>query len=464
MSVDGLTPPHDLDSEAAVISYVLLHGTAEVALGVADLVQPGEMYSEAHRRVLEACYGVAKAGSVVDVVTVGAWLKDRDRMNQVGGYAYLTEIIDAAPAVSGKAIASYAKTVRQHAQRRKLLETMQRSVAQIYVGVEDHDEFMHGVARQVSDLAIESAKAKKGLEHVKAPILRFAESIKAMAQGASAGIPTGLLSVDRLTGGLHDGDLTFIGARPGMGKTSLVMNAVENITGAVDNEGRVQTALFFSLEMPSEQLAARLIASRSRVSVSALRNGKISREQMPGVWKSAGELAKLPIYVDDTPRLSVDEIAARSKAKAREIRGIGQRLALVVIDYLQIMNLKERGTENESTSIGRVTGALKSLAKELSCPVVCLAQLNRELEKRQDKRPTIPDLRGSGAIEQDADNIIFIYRDGYYAKQESGVAEIIIAKQRNGKTGAAEAYWDGPTCRFTSSEASRQSEEYEHAF
>lgn len=450
------TAPHDVDAEAAVLSYVFLHGDATRAMAVGDMLRPEEMYSEAHRRIFEAVLATAASGAPVDAVTVAGRLRDTGRFEQAGGAAYITEVIDAAPHVSDDAIRAYAGTVRRHAQMRQLLATMQRACAQIYQGVDEPEAFLGELECAVSAIATSASKRRAGLEPIKDVLVRMAQRMKRQAQGETAGIQTGILSFDRLTGGIHDGDLSIVAGRPGMGKSSLVMNIVDGVSSRVDSEGRRQASLVFSLEMPSEQLAARMVASRARTDVSSMRNGRVGN-RIRDVVLATNDLAALPVFVDETPRPTVEDIRAKARAKAAELARDGVRLALVAIDYLQIMNIPMQRGQTEASAIGHVTSTLKGLAKELSCPVVCLSQLNRELEKRQDKRPLMADLRASGAIEQDADNIFFVFREGYYVdKSSSGPAEIIIAKQRNGPTGVAEVHWDGSTCTFTSAADSEE--------
>lgn len=441
-----------------MISHLIVSASAQEARRVSDLLSPSEMYSGQNRALLEACYGVANDGQPVDTVTIVSWLRDRGKFEQVG-YPYLTEVIGAVPFVGPDRVGAYAATVRRCAQRRQLLKTIQLAEAEIYAGVGDHDAWVQKFAKDVVDQATASARAKKGFVQIKDPMIRMAKRMQAHAKGHTAGIPTGIESLDRLTGGLHDSDLTIVAARPGMGKTSFVVNVIDNISSRTDAEGRPQAGLIFELEMPDEQLAQRLVASRSGVDVAALRNGRVGN-RTEDVFRAANEVSKLPIYVDDTSNLTIEDVCSRARGKALDIQREGMRLAVVVVDYLQIMNLNERRNETETAALGRITKGLKSLAKELSCPVVCLSQLNRDLEKRQDKRPQMNDLRSSGAIEQDADVILFLFREDYYAKTNTGIAEIIVAKQRNGQTGTAEALWDGATTTFRSGQPREQDEEF----
>ncbi|MDP9148469.1 MAG: replicative DNA helicase [Myxococcota bacterium] len=461
---EGRVPPHDLDAEAAVLSSVMIDPLALDKVN--EFLKAEHFYSEAHRRVFEACVDLSAGGKPVDVVQVATWLRDHERLAQVGGMAYLTEILNAAPAVAN--VAAYGKTIHEKWRVRQLVLTCQRLTAQGYAGYGDAQQFIDSAEQAVYDIARtrESSSVHKLRDVMHETFQRIT---KATARGARIiGISTGFDRYDRLTSGLHDGELTIVAARPGMGKTSFVLNVAANVASpqqlesARDPNERWEEpgygVVFFSLEMPREQIVNRMLCSEAKVDVSRVRTGMLTPSDWSKLTQAAAHLANLNIWVDDSAALSILELRSKVRRLQAEFDRVDeatseskQRIGLVVVDYLQLMRGRE-GAASREQEISEISRGLKRLAKELNLPVIALSQLNRAVETRgeKSKRPQLSDLRESGAIEQDADNICFIYRDDYYNKEtaDRNVAELIIAKQRNGPTDSVRCRFDAQYTRF----------------
>ncbi len=460
-TVDGRVPPHDLDAEAAVLSAVLVDDGAFDKIG--EFLKPEHFYSEAHRRIYEACRELKGRGQPIDMIQVGTWLKDRDRIQQVGGMAYLTEILNTAPELAN--VVAYAKTIHEKWRVRQLILTCQRVTAQGYVDYGDAQEFIDGTEQAIYNLARTSESTN--IEPLRSVLIKsFTRITEAAKRGeAITGVSSGFKRYDNLTAGLHEGDLTIVAARPGMGKTSFVLNMAVNVA---QPKGRVTDGqerwdepgigvAVFSLEMPREQLANRMLCSEARVDVSKLRSGHLGKDDWNKLTKGASFLSSLPVWIDDSSGLSLLELRAKVRRLQAEYDRKDengrktQRVGLVIIDYLQLMKGRD-GAASREQEISEISRGLKGLAKELQLPVIALSQLNRSVEQREkNKRPQISDLRESGAIEQDADNIVFIYRDDYYNKDDPSVqnlAELILAKQRNGPTGTAKVRFEKQYTRF----------------
>ncbi|MGK3959153.1 replicative DNA helicase [Sorangium sp. So ce118] len=466
--VAGRVPPHDLDAEAAVLSAILLHRDALDR--VLEILKAEHFYSEANSRIYEGAQELAAAGTPIDIVSVASWLRDRERLAQVGGAAYLAQLADATPAVAH--VAAHARVVYEKWRVRQLIATCQRVAAEGYGDVGVVQEFIDGAEQAVYQLA----RTPQGTSTQPiAQVLKAAfEQITAAAERGDriTGISTGYEKLDAKTAGLHDGDLSIIAARPGMGKTSFVLNLAVNVASprTVSSPGPDQAghgierhepgfgAAIFSLEMPREQLATRMVCCEGRVDLGRLRQGFLQPDDWRRLTEAASFLSTLPIWVDDTPAITLLEL----RAKVRRIQAeydrppadghSGRRVGLVVIDYLQLMKGRD-GVNSREQEISEISRGLKQLAKELKVAVIALSQLNRAVETRttKDKRPQLSDLRESGAIEQDADNIMFIYRDEYYNPETTnhkGIAEIIVAKQRNGPTGKVLTRFTASCTRF----------------
>jgi replicative DNA helicase len=463
-SVAGRVPPHDLDAEAAVLSAVMIDSLSLDK--VLEFLKPEHFYSEAHRRIFEACMELKVAGKPVDVVQVGTWLKDRERIAQVGGMGYLTEVLNAAPAIAN--VAAYGYTIREKARVRQVIAVCQRVAAEGYIDYGEAQTFIDGAEQAIYEIA--RTPESSSIEQLRFVLKRaFTQLQEASSRGDRiTGMATGFSRYDELTAGLHDGDLTIIAARPGMGKTSFVLNVAANVAQprgrelANDPNTRWEDpghgVVVFSLEMPREQLANRMLCSEARVDVGKVRKGYLSQQDWSKLTGAASFVGTLPIWIDDSPALSILELRAKVRRLQAEYDQPGKdgrpgkRIGVVIVDYLQLMRGRENAASREQ-EISEISRGLKGLAKELKLSVIALSQLNRAVETRSEKskRPQLSDLRESGAIEQDADNICFIYRDDYYNKEastEPNVAELIIAKQRNGPTGTAKVRFDKEYTRF----------------
>jgi replicative DNA helicase len=465
--IEGRVPPHDLDAEAAVLSALMLDTSALDR--VLEFLKPEHFYSEAHRRIFEAAIELRSVGQPVDVVQIGTWLKNRDRIAQIGGMSYLTELLNAAPAVAN--VAAYGRTIHEKFRVRQLIATCQRVSAQGYLDYGEAQQYIDGAEQDIYEIARtpESSSVEKLLDVMKKSFKALTE---AMQRGDRiTGTPSGFDRYDRLTAGLHPGDLSIVAARPGMGKTSFVLNVATNVASprgrenpnAKGEEGRWDEpgpgVAVFSLEMPREQIANRMLCSEARVDVGKLRQGHLGPQDWSKLTQAASYLGSLPIWIDDTPSLSILELRAKVRRLQAEFDRPDpnggrpkKRIGLVIVDYLQLMKGRD-GAQSREQEISEISRGLKGLAKELYLPVIALSQLNRAVETRSEKskRPQLSDLRESGAIEQDADNIVFIYRDEYYNREattEPNIAELIIAKQRNGPTGTAKVRFDNAYTRF----------------
>ncbi len=450
--VGGRVPPHDLDAEAAVLSAVLL--SPDAFDQVHEFLEPQYFYSDANRRIYEAFVELNLANKPVDVVTVTGYLRDRERLQQIGGTPYLYQLTDATPAVSH--VAAHGRAIREKWRLRRLIETCQRFAAEGYGDCGEVQGFIDQAEQAVFEIARipEATTIKPVKEAIQSAFQMLSDAVR--RGGSTIGIPSGFPMLDKKTGGLHAGDLYIVAGRPGMGKTAFVLNMAVNVAvarrealgdadgleaGAVERPGHAVAV--FSLEMPREQLAARLLAGEARVDVSRIRNGQLFHDDFNKLTDAAARLGSLPMWIDDTPALTILDLRAKVRRLQAELKRGGEagpgKLGLVIVDYLQLMQGR-RDAPSREQEISEMSRGLKQLAKEMSVPVLALSQLNRAVETRgtKDKRPQLSDLRESGAIEQDADTIMFIYRDEYYFRDSTdnrGMAEIIIAKQRNGPTG-----------------------------
>jgi replicative DNA helicase len=464
--IAGRIPPHDLDAEAAVLSAILLERDALDK--VLELLRPEHFYSEANRRIYEVAVELSSQGTPIDIVSVAGALRDRERLTQVGGSAYLAQLVDAVPSVAH--LETYARMVREKWRVRQLIATCQRVAAEGYGDVGAVQEFIDGAEQAVYEIA--RTPESSSVQRIEPIIRSVFEQITELARRGEriTGVPTGFERLDGKTAGLHDGELTIVAARPGMGKTSFVLNVAVNVAspktvssggdegGAADaREEPGAGVAVFSLEMPREQLASRMVCSEGRVDVGKMRQGFLQDRDWNSLTQAASFLYRLPIWIDDTPSLGVLELRAKVRRLQAEYNrtspdgAVTQRIGLVIVDYLQLMSGSQY-TSSREQEISEISRGLKRLAKELRVPVIALSQLNRAVETRgsKDKRPQLSDLRESGAIEQDADNIIFIFRDDYYEaeSEQKGIAELIVAKQRNGPTGKVKVRFESAYTRF----------------
>jgi replicative DNA helicase len=423
-ATQGNLPPHDLDAERAVLGGILLDGTGYAT--VSPLVAATDFYHPAHAVIFEAIQSVASRGDPIDVVTLAAELRSRERLNTVGGPQYLGELTDTIPTIAH--IEQHGRIVADLAQVRRMIAAAHEITARGYGERGTADQFLDFAAARVFEIA--QKRSKSSLVPLDQAIQEAFERIETTLQRGAriTGIESGFRDLDTLTAGLHPGQLIIVAARPAMGKTSIVLNITAH---SAQTSGK--PVLFFSLEMPRVELANRMMCAEARVDQTRLRTNLLTQDDMTALTSAASKLFNLPIYIDDSGDLTLLDLRAKARRKKNE-----QDLSLIVIDYLQLMKASREGMDSREREISEISRGLKALAKELEVPIIALSQLNRSPETRpgKDRRPQLSDLRESGAIEQDADVVMFIYRDEVYNRdsEDKGIAEIIVAKQRNGPT------------------------------
>ena len=433
-----LLPPHSIEAEQSVIGGLLLH---EDALDeVADLIVEQDFYRAEHKIIFAALLKLANASQPIDPVTLHEELSRNGQLEQAGGLTYLAEL--TANLAGTAHIEAYAKIVKERSMLRQLIKATDTiNYSAFHTEGRNAHEILDEAEQKILTIA-ESRAQLTGPEHIDNIMQATVSRIEELSQSASSitGLSTGFADLDIQTAGLQASDLIIVAGRPSMGKTAFGMNIAEHV--AITNAA---PTLVFSLEMPAEQLIMRMLASIGRIDQTRLRTGKIATEDWAKVTSALSLMKNKPMYIDDTPGLSPLEVRSRARRIAREHGQIG----LILIDYLQLMQIKG-ATEGRVAEISAISRSLKALAKELRCPVVALSQLNRGVEQRTNKRPINSDLRESGAIEQDADVILFIYRDEVYNAdtQDKGIAEIIIGKQRNGPIGTVKTAFIAQYSRF----------------
>lgn len=431
-------PPHSVEAEQSLLGGLMLDRRAWDQ--IADVVSGQDFYRPDHQRIFEAIGHLINNGSPADAVTVGERLTQLDKLEQAGGLEYLGRLVQDTPSAAN--IKAYATIVRERSMLRQLIEIGGDIAASAQVTEGRSAQELVDVAEQrVFKIADQGQRRGSGFIALKDILPGTIDRLDVLShtEGDITGIPTGFDAMDKYTAGLQRGDLIIVAGRPSMGKTTLAMNLAEN--AAIGNG--IATAVF-SMEMSAEQLSFRMIGSIGRVDQSHLRTGRLADEDWSRIDSAVSMMSAAPMFIDDTPALSPTEIRARARRLKRE-----HNLGLVVVDYLQLMQVTGN-TENRATEISEISRGLKALAKELDCPIIALSQLNRSVESRTDKRPVMSDLRESGAIEQDADLIVFIYREEVYEPDtpRKGVADIIIGKQRNGPVGDFSLTFLGQYTRF----------------
>jgi len=418
-------PPNSIEAEQSLIGGLMLDAHAWDK--VADVITAEDLYRKDHRLIFAAIANLVEAGSPCDVVTVSEFLDKRGELEAAGGLEYLATLANETPGAANAR--AYAKILHDRAIERELINVGNEiSGSAFATDGRSAPELVDEAERLVFQIAERGSRGRAGFKSLKQILPEAVDRIDVLHQsdGDITGIPSGYTEFDKLTAGLQAGDLIIVAGRPSMGKTALAVNIAEN--AAIGT--KVPTAIF-SMEMPSQQLAFRMISSLGRVDQSHLRTGQFPDEDWSRINTAVQLMSDAPLFIDDTPGLSPTEIRARARRLQRE-HGLG----LIVVDYLQLMQVPG-SKENRATEISEISRNLKALAKELALPIIALSQLNRSVEQRTDKRPVMSDLRESGAIEQDADLIIFIYREEVYNKEtpRKGIADVTIAKQRNGPIG-----------------------------
>ena len=419
----GRLPPQDLNAERSVLGAMMLEvGAVSDAIGG---LKADHFYRPAHAKVFEAMRELYDRSEPIDEITLQARLREGGALEEVGGVSFLASLSDGVPSAAN--ISHYAKIVRERALLRRLIAATSSIATKGYEGTTDIEQLLDDA--EVSIFEITSDRDQRSFSTMNELVKEAFKAIEKRFEDKTTitGVPTGFSDFDKMTAGLQPSDLIIVAGRPSMGKTALALNMAQS--AAVEQGKRVAV---FSLEMAKEQLVMRMLCSQARIDASRMRGGFLKDSDWPKLAKAAGQLSQAPIYIDDTGAISILEM----RAKCRRLQA-DKGLDLIMVDYLQLMRGSSSSDGSREREISEISRGLKALARELSVPVIALSQLNRSLEQRQDKRPMLSDLRESGAIEQDADVITFVYRDDYYnpESEDKGLAEIIIGKQRNGATG-----------------------------
>ncbi|MCW7540298.1 replicative DNA helicase [Aquabacterium sp. A7-Y] len=436
-------PPHSIEAEQSVLGGLLIDNSAWDRAG--DLLSEADFYRFEHRLIYTAIAGLMTASKPADVITVYEQLQSLGKAEECGGLTYLNALAQSVPSAAN--LARYAEIVRERSVLRKLVSASDEiATAAFNPQGRPVSAILDEAEGKIFKIGEEGSRSKQGFHSMDQLVVDLLDRVQELAENGAedvTGVRTGFVDLDRMTAGLQPGDLIILAARPSMGKTAFALNIGEHVAVA---EGL--PVVVFSMEMGAAQLALRVVGSLGRIDQSHLRTGSLRDDEWSRLSEAVEKLRNANIFIDETPGLSPTELRARARRQARQCGQLG----LIIIDYLQLMSGNGGGSEeNRATVIGEISRGLKALAKELRCPVIALSQLNRSVETRTDKRPMMSDLRESGAIEQDADVIMFIYRDEYYTKEackEPGVSEIIIGKQRNGPVGTVKLAFLKPLTKF----------------
>ena len=431
--------PHSEEAEQSVIGSMIMDGEAIVT--AMEILVPGDFYGRQYGILFEAVTELFADAKPVDLVTLRDKLKEKDVPQELYSIEFLADLVRVVPTSAN--VRYYAQIVKDKSVLRNLIKVTEGISNECYLDKEKLDDILAGAEKNVFDIV--QRRGSSDFVNIRDIVIQSLDNIEAASRnkGAVTGIATGFYDLDYKTAGLQPSDLVLLAARPSMGKTAFVLNIAEHI--AVKN--KITTAIF-SLEMSKTQLVNRILSMNSRVDAQVLRTGNLEDSDWANLMESARIIGESGLIIDDTPGISITEL----RSKCRKFK-LEQNLGLVIIDYLQLMSASGR-SESRQQEISEISRSLKALAREINCPVVALSQLSRAVEKRDDKRPMLSDLRESGAIEQDADVVMFIYRDEYYNKEspEAGITEIIIEKQRNGPTGTVKLGWQAEYTKFVNLE------------
>ena len=436
-------PPHSIEAESSVLGGLLLDNNAWDRVG--DLLKESDFYRFEHRLIFTAVSTLINASKPADVITVYEALQSLGKAEEIGGLGYLNALAQYVPSAGN--IRRYAEIVRERGILRKLVSASDEIATNAFNPQgRPVEKILDEAEQKIFNIGEEGSRMKQGFQSMDTLVVDLLDRVQEMADNPNdiTCVPTGFIDLDRMTSGLQAGDMVVLAARPSMGKTAFAINIAEHVAL---NEGL--PVAVFSMEMGAAQLAVRIVGSIGRINQGNLRTGKLSDEEWPRLTEAIERLRTVSLHIDETPGLTPSELRANARRLSRQCGKLG----LIVVDYLQLMSgSSASGGDNRATELGEISRGLKMLAKELQCPVIALSQLNRSVETRTDKRPMMSDLRESGAIEQDADIIMFIYRDDYYNKEskEPNVAEIIIGKQRNGPTGTVKLFFQKNQTRFES--------------
>ena len=436
----GKIPPHDIEAEQAVLGSMLTDKDAVIE--ALEVLRKEDFYREDNKTIFEAIFNLYNRAEPIDIITVKDELVSMGKFEAVGGLEYLAILPDKVPLVSNAD--RYVKIVEEKSILRNLIKASNDIVSLGYAETEEVDSIMDLAEKRIFEIT--QKKNAKGYTPIKDILVEsFAELERLYNQKTPiTGIPTGFADLDYKTAGLHNSDLILVAARPAMGKSAFVLNIATNAALKAN-----VPVVIFNLEMSKEQLVNRMLCSEAMVDSNKVRTGKIEEDDWVKLATALGPLSEAPIYIDDTPGISIMEI----RAKCRKLK-LEKNIGLVIIDYLQLVQASNKRNASREQEISEISRSLKILAKELDVPVIALSQLSRAAEQRQDHRPMLSDLRESGAIEQDADIVMFLYRDDYYNEnsEKKNIAEITLAKHRGGSTGTVELLWLGNYTKFVNIE------------
>ena len=436
----GKVPPHDLEAEQAIIGSMLTDRDAVISS--IEVLKEEDFYREDNRAIYSAILNLYNRSEPIDIITVKAELESMGKFEQVGGLEYLAKLPEKVPTTANAE--KYIKIVEEKSILRRLIKTANEIIELGYSPTEDVEDIMEGAEKKIFDIM--QQKNQKSYTPIKDVLVESFTKLEELYNRKQhiTGVPTGFSELDYKTAGLHGSDLILIAARPAMGKTAFALNIATNASV----RAKVPVAVF-SLEMSKDQLVNRILCSEAMVDSNKVRTGKLEENDWTKLAESIGPLSEAEIYIDDTPGISVTEI----RAKCRKLK-LEKNIGMVVIDYLQLVQGSNKRNGSREQEISEISRSLKILAKELNVPVIALSQLSRAAEQRPDHRPMLSDLRESGAIEQDADIVMFLYRDDYYNEdsEKKDIAEVIIAKHRGGSTGTVELLWLGSYTKFVNLE------------
>ena len=436
----GKVPPHDEDAEQAVLGSMLTDNDAVMA--AVEVLKEDAFYREDNKIIYQAILNLYSKSEPIDIITLKDELESMGKFEQVGGFEYLASLPDKVPTTAN--VQKYIKIVEEKSVLRNLIKTANEIIELGYNPTEDVEDIMDGAEKKIFDIM--QSKNTKSYTPIKDVLVESFTNLEKLYNQKQrvTGVPTQFYDLDDKTAGLHGSELILVAARPAMGKTAFALNIATNAA----LRANVPVAIF-SLEMSKDQLVNRMLCSEAMVDSNKVRTGKLDEEDWTKLAEAIGPLSEAGVYIDDTPGISVMEI----RTKCRKLK-MEKNIGLVVIDYLQLISGSNKRNGSREQEISEISRSLKVLAKELNVPVIALSQLSRAVEQRDDHRPMLSDLRESGAIEQDADIVMFLYRDDYYNKEsaEKDIAEVIIAKQRGGSTGTVKLYWMGNYTKFVNIE------------
>ncbi|MBS4892040.1 replicative DNA helicase [Veillonella sp.] len=441
--MDVRIPPHNLDAEKAVLGALLTNGSNSGAVvdTVTSILKSEDFYRDAHRIIYDAILEIVHANKTADFITVGEELDRRKRLDAVGGLAYITSLANESVSYN---VEEHAKIISEKAQLRRLIDAGNKIVGMTYAGEDEPTTILNKAEQMVLDVSGQT-QSESSFAPISEIVLSNLDKLNALQQhdGAITGVPTGFKDVDHVFNGLQKSDLILVAARPAMGKTAFTLNIAQNVTMLYD-----KTVAFFSLEMGKEQLVARILSSVAGVSSEKLRRAyNMDPTDWEKVIAAADRMSKAKLFIDDTPGLTVQDM----RSKLRRLK-VEHGLDLVIVDYIQLMQGRNsgKGSENRQQEVSEISRNLKLIAREFNVPLIALSQLSRSVESRPDKRPVLSDLRESGSLEQDADIVIFLYRDKYYDEnsEKGDNAEVLIRKHRNGSVGTVELQFIGELTQF----------------